>query len=531
MSRIYPILLSISFFQFACDDDDSHDNNSTTGLELATAFLGGRAAVEEISGYELTTSGSTFFENQGQLPLDGARETSAFTATVSVDLTVSGLRVDYVRSLQFFGGPSFTDGPQVAYSEVYNGQLGHIVGLDSVLGTGNVAMLTSRLVSGRKQHELRNPIDLIMRVVENSTLAGEAGEETFAGKSYKILEIADDIAPVRLWIDPADGRIDRVTTLVNDFLRRDVELTVTYADWQAYAGIKFPKAVTMSINGVPVYNETRSEVQVNPTFDAQFFELPPENNATFDTELSDFGEHSHQWLQAFVSAGLSMDAPQLDVVSLELAPGVFMLTGASHHSMAVEQDNGVVIVEAPLNPARGEAIIEWASETFPGKAITHVIVSHHHEDHTGGLRAFVAVGATVVMHTSAHEFFRDVVFKAPSTLVPDSLAQTPTDPVFELVPADGSVILADSTRPVEVYTVATSHSADSVMIYIPSADGRFLFQSDLYLPGNGGFSLNPEWSQELLTELQGRSMLVDTLVGGHGGAEPLDELENFVANL
>ncbi|GIT34798.1 MAG: hypothetical protein Ct9H300mP4_11170 [Gammaproteobacteria bacterium] len=66
--------------------------------------------------------------------------------------------------------------------------------------------------------------------------------------------------------------------------------------------------------------------------------------------------------------------------------------------MVVEQANGVVVIEPGMNDLKGEEIIKWIGKRYPGKPVTHLIVSHHHNDHGGGIRPYVASGATLVVH-------------------------------------------------------------------------------------------------------------------------------------
>jgi glyoxylase-like metal-dependent hydrolase (beta-lactamase superfamily II) len=48
--------------------------------------------------------------------------------------------------------------------------------------------------------------------------------------------------------------------------------------------------------------------------------------------------------------------------------------------------------EAYGSEASALAVMKAARETAPDKLLTHVIVSHYHIDHTGGLRAAVSEG-------------------------------------------------------------------------------------------------------------------------------------------
>jgi glyoxylase-like metal-dependent hydrolase (beta-lactamase superfamily II) len=216
----------------------------------------------------------------------------------------------------------------------------------------------------------------------------------------------------------------------------------------------------------------------------------------------------------------------LFVFPQELTPGVWHILGGSHNSLAIEQENGIIIVEAPNYPERAEAILDWADMNFPGKPVTHVICTHHHEDHSAGLRAFVAAGVTVVVHEGAQDFFANDVFAAPSTIVPDALENMPVDPLFEVVGVD-PLVLDDVLHPVTVSQLPTGHASDMVLTHVAS-DMNIVFESDLYNPGNGGSTLNPAFAQELLDAIMAGEP-TDIIAGGHAGSAPLTELEDFLA--
>ena len=56
-----------------------------------------------------------------------------------------------------------------------------------------------------------------------------------------------------------------------------------------------------------------------------------------------------------------------------LAEGVIYLTGGTHHSVAIEQRDHVVLVEAPLNEERSLAVIAKVKEIIPGKPIKYLV--------------------------------------------------------------------------------------------------------------------------------------------------------------
>ena len=118
----------------------------------------------------------------------------------------------------------------------------------------------------------------------------------------------------------------------------------------------------------------------------------------------------------------SAAAVPVAVQTTKLADGVWFLTGGSHHSLVVDFKDYITVIEAPLNEERSMAVIAEAKKLVPNKPIKYVINTHHHFDHAGGLRTYVAEGATIVTHDSNRGYF-EKTFLAPATLAPDALSK------------------------------------------------------------------------------------------------------------
>jgi glyoxylase-like metal-dependent hydrolase (beta-lactamase superfamily II) len=131
----------------------------------------------------------------------------------------------------------------------------------------------------------------------------------------------------------------------------------------------------------------------------------------------------------------------------------------------IEFADHLVMFEAYNNEADTFARLDVADALVPGKKVTHVIVSHHHFDHSGGLRAAVSRGLTIVARRGNEGIFREMVAR-PAPNFPDALARDPQP--LKFLPVDEHLVLDDGTMRVDVYhAVGHLHMAEAVFAYIP----------------------------------------------------------------
>jgi glyoxylase-like metal-dependent hydrolase (beta-lactamase superfamily II) len=131
----------------------------------------------------------------------------------------------------------------------------------------------------------------------------------------------------------------------------------------------------------------------------------------------------------------------------------------------IEFADHLVMFEAYNNESDTFARLDAADALVPGKKVTHVIVSHHHFDHSGGLRAAVARGLTIVARRGNEAIFREMVAR-PAPNFPDALARNPQPLMFLAV--DEQLALDDGTMRVDVYrAVGHLHMTEAVFAYVP----------------------------------------------------------------
>jgi glyoxylase-like metal-dependent hydrolase (beta-lactamase superfamily II) len=184
----------------------------------------------------------------------------------------------------------------------------------------------------------------------------------------------------------------------------------------------------------------------------------------------------------------------------------------------VEFADHLMLIEAPQSEARTLAVIKKAKETVPNKPLTELVITHHHFDHTAGMRAAIAEGLTVITQAGNKEWV-DNMARRPHTIQQDVLAKNVSRLNVETVDAERE--FKDQAMTVMLYHVAGNpHSDTMLMAYIPR--DRLLVEVDAF---SAGSQVNP-YAANLLENIQKRNLRVDKIVALHGTIAPFAELVN-----
>jgi glyoxylase-like metal-dependent hydrolase (beta-lactamase superfamily II) len=288
--------------------------------------------------------------------------------------------------------------------------------------------------------------------------------------------------------------VERVDATLASPVLGDMAVTVTYADYRDFGGVKFPTKIRQTYGGFPALELTITEVKPNVAAD-----IPVPDNVKQATNV-----YSR-------------------VQSQKAADGVWYVTGGSHHSVVIEMKDHLIVAEGPLNDERALAVIKEARTLVPSKPIKYLVVSHHHFDHSGGVRAFAGEGATLITHDASRQYFERVV-AAPATVSPDHLAKSGKKVAVEGV--RDRKVLTDGTRTVEIRQIAgIQHADDMLMVYLPKE--KLLIQADAYTPpAPNAAPMSPPspFNVSLAENITKQGLAVDQILPLHGRIVPLAEL-------
>ena len=225
--------------------------------------------------------------------------------------------------------------------------------------------------------------------------------------------------------------------------------------------------------------------------------------------------------------------PPVRVETEQLADGIWLLGGGSHNSVAVEFEDHVAVIEAPLSEERSLAVIEEVMSLAPEKPIRFIVNTHHHWDHLGGLRTYVHEGATVITHEGNRAYYQEVLTARPWLLQPDRFSLHPPEEwsegyIFETVREKH--ILGDNMRTIELHHVqGLDHVAGMLIAYFPKE--KLVVEADLYtppVPGELSFDAPSPSNRTFHQNLRRLKLDVETIVPIQGGPVSMSTFVEFV---
>jgi len=457
-------------------------------IDDVAAALGGKANIESMN--TVAVEGEGYMQNVGQ---DMTPESTELRFAISdysfrADLNTGSSRTEQTRTPEFeyFRGPD-------PITQVFgiDGDVAYTVAPD-----GSARRAPQTVATAQRSTFYHHPVPLLRATLLGSATVGNV-------RSEDGLVLADFTTSegntLTMAVDSSTNLPTYIRSTVHHDYLRDVTRTTSFSDYAATGEMTAPTTLSIDLDEFHLIS-LRLTSQI-PNADVGDLSAPPDAVAT---------------------APSTGPAPA-NVTAEAVADGVWFLAGQSHHSVLIEFSDHLMVVEAP-NEVRALAVEAKAAELVPDKPIRYLVNTHHHFDHSGGIRTAVSQGQTIVTQAANEAFYRRMADQ-PSTIVPD--AQSGQQQAISIEVVEDARTYADDSMTVELYHVADNpHSSSMLMAYLPVQ--KLIIEADAFTPNP---SRPQKYSPNLLANIQRLELEIERIVPIHGAIGDFAELEAHVQEL
>jgi hypothetical protein len=381
-----------------------------------------------------------------------------------------------------------------------------IQGLDGMVAfnvnpaTQNATPAFGNQVNGRRLDYLRHPLTLVRAALGPNAKVSNSRTEGME----RLVDIAiGDLPTLTLAINATTKLPSRIFQMV-DANMGDTMQALEFTDYKAVNGLQLPTLLTD-------WTDKRQTGQVRI------------HRTTIDGDVGTLAAPA-SLAAAQQPGGRGGRGGPAGNPAQELAKGVWRVTGTTHHSLIVEFSDHLMVVEAN-NPERVAAVWARAKELRPNKPITQLIVTHHHFDHTGGVRDAIARGVTEIITHQFNVNYLTEMLKRPHTINPDALAKMGTFKMPKITAIGDSGVVKDNSMTVNLYHIlANTHADSNLAIYFPAS--KIYTQVDVYMPNDARHIVPGEplghapWNRNVMENITFRKIQVDTHAPLHGDVVP-----------
>jgi hypothetical protein len=430
----------------------------------AVAAEGGAGALRGLA--RLNVKGDARFWEPGQSFTAGGEPRFLGTANFEIawDLASGMARTNWDRDQQYPPPAA-----KLTYTETLLPKTGFVTDAN-----GAQPMSGVRIAAQLRELERASP-RLLLNAMDNPATVRGLEPQKLGDRALPAISLNDGGTNFVVLFDPATHLPAAIRTRDDDNISGDSDYDLVLEGWTVAGAARVATALSYRINGVEVARLHYSAVTPNPVIAADAFAVPAKIQASVKAPAAK--DVPYQWVlrRLFLTRLTDSDAilyPTGGGLKLvELAPNVSHVQGGTANNLIVAMKDFLVVFDAPYGELQSRWTIDAAKAKYPGKPIKYLVLTHHHMDHTGGMRTYVAEGATIVVPSEAKDYFEKVV-RAPHTLVPDDLQKRPRIPVIYGV--FENMTIKDDTAEIRLYNLSAASNAEAPRNTNPHVDGMLV---------------------------------------------------------
>lgn len=466
----------------------------------AVAAQGGEAALRAVKAIEWRGSGYRAGLEQSERP-EGPYIVEFDTVVETHD--VAGQRLASTTSALSAPFPRYTTGV-VADRTAAMKQSG------TAASAGNPDLLAAA-----RETLALSPERLLLTALDAADLSQEA-DEVLQDIPHNVVRFSLDGAPVRIFLNAfthLPTAVDYSGPLARSGYWRflgDVTMRTRYGLWWlAKGGVRLPLQADVARNGMADTMVAYTGITINAPLDEQRFHIPADTRAAFASGATPAS------LEILPFAG--------GKPPVEPAPGVLLFSGAWNVTL-VRQDDGIVVIEAPISSGYSANALAEAERRFPGVPVKALVTTSDSWPHLAGVREYVARGIPIYCLDLNAPILQRLI-AAPRRSKPDSLERHPRTPQLRRV-TDKTTIGTGDNR-IELYPLRGETSERQMMAYFPAH--HLLYGSDPFQQIGPHDYAYPQTVSELVDAVARYKLAPTTFFMMHIGPTPWSELPAAVA--
>jgi len=510
----YALLLSAAFLVGAGGLAPVQAQQGIDLVKQAIDAQGGADALRALKTVGIKAEGKHWEPGQSYAPGGEARFLGDSEISVTWDLANRAARSAWERKMKY---PAVET---LKYTEVVRPDSGMVTN-----DKGTQPMSGIRVAASLRELDRASPA-LLLRALDAPQSVAPLPAQQFGEVTLPAVAITDRGTTFTVLFDRTTHLPVVVRTRDDDHIYGDSNYDLVMDDWRTVGGAKVAHALSYQLNGMQVQRLAYSQVTANPSVAADDLSVGEQFRVASASTPTDV---PHQWVLRRIFLGRFMDSDKVVVPAngslklAELAPNVQQVVGGTANNLIVAMNDGLVVFDAPCCETQSRWVIEAAKAKYPGKPIKYLVLTHHHMDHTGGARAYVAEGATVVVPDTAKAYFEQQL-AAPHTVVADAQQKQPKP--LNVVGVSDRMSLKDDTVEIRLHKIANPHVDGMVIGHV--VQPNIVWVTDIWSPGrdtprNPGVVALHEAVKKL-------GITGATFAGGHGSNAPQDKLDGIVAS-